>query len=319
MPISTSPFSRGATLRGPAVISLGGVEIRTKGDVKLTPSVTAFKVETSEGGLVDERDDQVELKLTFTPVGIVNANIVAQLWPWVASPVGTSMFGATDKALTVTPVTGIGKISLHAVAVTKMPDITIASNKTSIGEVEVTALLKNNVGWENAAARWTVETVTAPELTAVSPASILTYPARIVWGEAAPWATIRSREGVTFSFDMGSPSPDLEDENGIVDYLLGETGASCKFNPIGCGVADAFTALAAEGAGRCRGASRYSAAAALSVQASQVGGLSVAFASAYLKSFPLDWGLTANRFGDIVLQSIRTAGAVATVGVVAAA
>lgn len=309
-------ITRGTVLRGPAVIQVGNSNpktIRTAGDIKVNMQLDTFDIPSSEYGNIDQRRGNVKIELTFQPVGTVTSDMLDILYPHLALPVGASLFGTTDTKWTIQPVAGLGKIELHACAVTKMPDIVVSATKTSFGEVTVTAILKNATAWDNAAARYTyTASGSAPTLAAIDTALIPTIPAAVSWGSIL--SSVKTTDGVIVSFDMQT-NDEESDEDGIFDVTLGNIAASAKFTPVAGATESALlTALGLQGNGIFRGTS--TTGANLTIAAVRPGGLKVVIPSARLSELPLTYGMQSRRFGEVTFRGYRTSGAAATVSIV---
>lgn len=312
-----STFTRGSTLRGPAIVEFNNTIIRTKGDVKVNLALETFSLDSSETPNIDERISGIPCSIEFEPVGIINAGIVNTLFSPLTAIVGSSLFGTQDKPCTITPISGKEKITFHCCAITKMPDIFFSATKTALGPAGITAILKNSTEWSNAAARLTIADVAAPQLAAYDPTEIPTNAARIAWGTSAPWTTISSREGVVISFDMAT-EPEITDEHGLVDMVLAGIVARARFSPMGANVAQALAALAIQGEGVARGASLAARAKKLVVESASPGGLKATINKAASKTLPLIYGRSSPRFSEFELVSLPTDGTVATVEIVQA-
>jgi hypothetical protein len=310
-------YTRGSTVRGPALVALGANTIRTKGDVKVTLAFETFNIESAEAPIIDERLSGIPVTIDFDPVGEVTSGLLSAMFAPLSAVVGSSLFGVSDTACTITPLSGTDKITFHCAAITKMPDIIISATKTTLGSMTITAILKNATAWSDAAARLTVATVTAPTVAAIDLATIPTNPAKIKWGATAPWTTLQSREGVTITFDMQTED-DVTDEDGLVDKVLSGVTAKATLSPMGCSAAQAITAFALQGTGVVRGASLAARAQQLEIESAVVGGLKVVMPKATLKNLPLLYGRTSPRFGDFEFVSLPSSGTVATVSIVAA-
>ena len=309
-------ITRGSVLRGPAIIEVGSTSpktIRTAGDIRCNMRLDTFDIPSSEYGNIDQRRNNVVIELSFTPVGTVDADMLALFLPHLSLPIGGSLFGASDTKWTIKPVAGPGKIELHAAAVTKMPDLVISATKTSFGEVTVTALLKNATEWDNAAARYTYTgSGSALSPAAISTAAIPTIPASVTWGTIL--SGIKTQDGVTVSFDMET-NEEESDEDGIFDVTLRNLQASAKFTPVSGATESALvTALGLQGTGILRGTS--TTGADLTIAAVRPGGLQVVIPSARLAEVPLTWGMESRRFGELTFRGYRTSGAAATVSIV---
>jgi hypothetical protein len=309
-----SGYTRGSTLRGPAIITLGTTQIRAK-DIKVNMGFETFNVPSEISERADERITGVPVTIEFTPIGVITAGIITALWGNLSSAIGTELFGTSDTACIITPLTGLEQITFHCAAITKMPDIIISATKTSIGSMVITCILKNATEWTDAAARLTVAASVSAPSSALDMTTIPTNAARIQWGEDSPWTTLQSREGVTVSFNMATDN-DITDEFGLVGMALAGIDASAKFSPMGCNVTQALTKLALQGTGVARGTSLAGRAEELTVQSALAGGLEVVIPTAALKNMPLLYGRTSPRFSDFELVSLPTTGVVATVGLV---
>lgn len=313
-------FTRGSTLRGPAYITFGGQTIRTAGDIKVVFGINTFDVPSSEFGTIDKRRNSISISLTFTPVGIVSADMIPVLWPHLALNAGDSLFGASDDACVISPLNGSGRITLHNCAVTKMPNIVVSATKTSIGECTITSLLANATDWSNAAARFTyAPSFNVDDLGAIDTTAIPTMPARVQWGSASPWTTILSGEGVDLSFDMAT-TDEQTDEDGIVDMFVSTITPSATFIPIGATEANWLARLGLQGtdeasANVLRGTPLTGKQ--LTVAASRAGGLQVVVPNCTVAQLPFAYGLSSRRIGAVTLTGFRTSGAAATITVVA--
>ncbi len=308
-------IKRGSVLRGPAIIKLGNHIIRTAGDIQLSMGLDTFEIPSSEFGPIDQRRNNVMLSATFTPVGEVTADMLALYWPHLALPIGVSLFGATDIACDIVPVTGKEMLKFKAAAVTQMPNIIISATKTSLGEMTITGLLANEANWDAEAARYEyTPNGSAPNLGAIDVNNIATMPARVNWGDG--FTDLKTGEGVTVAFAMETNDEEC-DEDGIFDVTLGNITASATLTPLNTTVGALLARMGLQGSNVLRGTS--TAGFDLSVQASRQGGLKVTIPSARLANLPLAYGMQSRRIGELTLQGFRTSGAAATVGIVSAA
>lgn len=309
-------YTRNSTIRGPAIVTVGSNHIRTKGDVKVSIGLDTFGIETAEYGKIDERLSNVPIRIEFEPVGLVSAGQIALFYAPLALTLGESLFGDSDVACTITPLTGLEPVTFHAAGILKMPDIFISATKTTFGPISIGAILKNSTDWTDAAARLTTAaTGDVPVVGDFDLTMIPTYAARIKWGDVSPWSVLQSREGVAISFDMQT-EPDSTDEDGIVDYILSGMSAKATFSPMGCNVQQMIAKLAVQGSGVMRGASLAGRAMQLEVESAVAGGLKVTIPKAALKSAPMLYGPKSPRFGDVELISLPSTGTVATVEIV---
>ena len=319
-----------AIVRGPAVVEFSGgsggsawtYTFRTKGDVTFDHETQAFDVESSELGVIDRRAQEIVATVKFTPVGVVDANGVAILWPHLSKLPGASLFPnstAGDTTVKIRPVAGSANgvydtIVLGNAAVTKMPDIVISAVKTQVGEVEVRGILENGEDWGEGA-HWYNDNTGAPTLSTLSPSSIPTTPGTVAWGSV--WTDIKTTEGVTISFDMQTQD-ETEDEEGIYDITLTGLSAKATLTPVAGFELNGIASQLHLYDDQLRGGSipRNN----LVVTSRDVGGLAVTVYNASLRQLPLAYGATSRRVGQLTFEGARgTGNAVAAVSIVAAA
>lgn len=316
-----------AIVRGPAVVEFSGgsgasawtYTFRTKGDVTFNHETQAFDVESSELGVIDQRASEIMATVKFTPVGVVDADGVAILWPHLAKLPGQSLFGSGDVTVKIRPVAGSthsdDTIHLANAAVTKMPDIVISAVQTQVGEVEVRGILADDDDWD-VHSHWWSDSDGAPTLETLSPSNIPTTPGTVAWG--GYYTNIKTAEGVTISFDMQTQD-EVEDEEGIYDITLTGLSAKASLTPVaGASVGDFASELGLYDVEFLRGSSipRHD----LVVTSRDAGGLAVTVYNAALRQLPLAYGATSRRVGQLTFEGLRgTGNAVAAVSIVAAA
>lgn len=319
-----------ALVRGPAILEFkwktgsGSVavtntyRIRTKDDVVFTPETRTFDVESSELGIIDRRAEEKLATCTFTPVGVVDADGIALLWPHLAKFPGQSLFGAKDVELTVWPVAGAaatshdyGMVVMENVAVTKMPSIQLSPTKTAIGQVEVRGILSDDHIW-GCDTHWYLTDDNAPTLAALNPASIVTAPANLAWGD---WENIRTKDGVTIEFEMGTQD-EVEDEGGVYDITLTDLKARARFTPVAGWDMESVGERLHNQDDLYRGGSVFRAD--LTATSKEAGGLIVNLFGCSLLTMPMTYGATSPRLGELTLEGLRgTGNAVASISIAA--
>lgn len=306
--------TRGLTMKGPAIITRNGIVFRTvKIDVSL--AMETFAIEGDAAPVIDERLKNIPIEISFTPVGMVTAEIVAALFAPLSMAVGSSLFGAVDVPAVITPLTGKEPVTFYCTGFTSIPDVIWSTQKTTFGPVKLTAILANGKEWNDLAARMTVGTdVSAPTLAEIDPAVIPTHPARVRYGSASPWDELGNRSGVVASFALQA-DPDEEDEMGIFDYTHGGVKVSVKLNPVGVNVAQVLTEVQLQGEGVHRGMSLASRAKELAVESAYDGGLDLVIAKAVLKPGQIIYGRGQERFGDVDFSALQTTGVPAVVSI----
>lgn len=362
---------------GPCLLSYDGATFRSKGDVKLDPTIDTFVIENDLYGPVDLRVGDQPLKVTFTPEGrfadlsvlfpylsadlgslitpiytcgavVAAANTVAVAATTlpVATPVsfgttGTMPGGVTaatlyylsanaggvrtlhtnaaDAATAANPVditsTGDGtlrfvvqkalvilgndgtRITLHNVALTKMPTINAKSKETLWGEVEFEAFAKNGVPRTTANSVLTEDTAAFAD-SGFDPADIITQPYSLTWG-AAPWAAIYTKNGFTIENTLNLAVVE-DDASGIISRRLVSVGFTAKAQPMGIDFATLRAKLNIDGAAAIRG--RSLAGDNLNIEGT---GVYMRLYAAALVGGPAQWKTDLERTGELTWQATR--------------
>ncbi|MFH0907195.1 MAG: hypothetical protein V1929_00330 [bacterium] len=314
----TTP-ARSSILRGPASIMLGGSTIYTQGDIKCSFAIETFPVMSAAYGQTDERLKDITIKLSFTPAGQWTTALLAVLYPWTNPTPGSSVFGATDAAVTLWPLNGTEKIVFTAGAVTKMPGLVLSATKTAYKEMEITCLLKNSADRSAADALYTLTATAAYTDATYAIAEIPTVPytAAITGEIAAPWDSFIGEQGFEFDFNL-KLNPTVLDGIGTVDMTHGGVDATCKLKPVGITVAQVLTRLKIQDTGVKIGMAMSSAAADLTVTGGS-GNPIVVLKNARMKMASQIYGPQALRHDGIEFAATRPAGtgAIVTLGSVA--
>ncbi len=229
-------IDRTTTIEGPARLTYDGETFWSKGDITVTPAVERFSIETSRFGTVDERLSDKSLIISFEPSGRFDAGLAAVLWRYAAVEVGTSIYGATDKPLVINTLAG-KQHTIHNAALTSMPDINLSVAQTIQGDVEFTGILANNTDPTNAAAYYTIASVTYPGDTGFDVSDIITNPYATAWGSTAPFDDFHTEEGWSVSFDLSLRNKGV-DGLGTIDMTLQELKVTATSIPIGPTVDD---------------------------------------------------------------------------------
>lgn len=306
------------TLRGAAILEFtGGTILRSAGDIKTSIGVRTFDIPSSETRRVDQRLDQVDIAITFQPVGEVTAGQIALLFGMLAKTRGQSILGATDVTCAIKPKAGGEAITLTSVYVAKPPAITIKSTATTLGEVTIRGILPISTDWSNATSRFTyAAAASAPTLSAIDPALIPTSAAVLAWGSESPYTAIKTGEGVVVDWDVGTID-DIVDGDGLVDVWLDRFLPKVRvISPRGLTVKNLLDRMLLQGTGAGRGKSILSKAVDLSVQGADVGSLKVEVPNCLLKNLPLSQGIVTRWIGDLELEGADDEGANATVSIV---
>lgn len=291
------PLSRTSFIRGPAIVQFDGATFYTKGDVEVEIGLATFGVETSIHGKVDDRVSERSVRVRFTPSGEWEALTV--LWPYASTAIGSSIFTASDKPLVIQGADG-RKVTIQAAAVTKMPDITLSTTKTLIGQVEFSGVGKDAVAWTTANSL-IAEASNAFSDTTFDPANIKTQPYTAAWGAVSPWSSFETLEGFTVSFETAFGDV-ATDTDGIIDMTLGGLSVVARCQPVGITAAQMIAAAGIQDTGAYRGRSLQTGANDLVISAS---GVVVRVKKANIRSAGLRWGNTTHRIGEIEFVATR--------------
>lgn len=239
---------RSSILRGPAIVQMGGQSFYSKGDIKVTPEVSTFPVASSIYGKAGERLSDIMIKISFTPVGMWTTSLLAVMFPHTNPTIGSSLFGASDTAVTLHPTNGSEKIVFSCGAVTKMPGLILSAIDTSFKEMEITCLLKNNADRSAADALFTISDDAFVD-TSFALSSIFTVPYTTSLASASsPWDAISTEAGVEIDFDQQN-SPVVVNGLGTVDMSLSGLDITVKFKPVGMTVAQVLSQMKLQGTG----------------------------------------------------------------------
>lgn len=180
------PISRAQILQGPCQIQFAGSTFYSKGDVTVKINDKTFNVISDAIGLVDYRDDDFMADISFEPDGQVTTALLAVLFPFIQSGIlpGTSVYGATDRALIVWCRDG-SKHTFANVALTKQPTFMASAIKTAFGSCTFRALRPLASPWTTKIATFATGT-TYPGDSAYTLANIITTPFLARWENSTP-------------------------------------------------------------------------------------------------------------------------------------
>ena len=294
-------INRSTVVRGPAVIIHDTITYYTEGDVTVNVSKKKFKINSSFGELGSRLDD-IEIKISFKPVGVWTAALVLKSHPYFGTTQGASIYTGTDKTCVVHGIEG-EKLTFAASAITKLSDLWFSATKTLFdGTMEITCIGKNNTAWDNAGKRVVQAAAAFPSHT-LDKTKILTRNCSAAWNSLTFANTV---DGFKASFDL-KLNPETEDGEGIYDYTFESIAAKVTFTPVGKTMTETLTALNIQDTGVLRGA-EDPATSDLTITGT---GIYAAFYEMALDESSLMWGASAKRIGQLSFSSTRrfTAGA----------
>jgi len=286
-------------IRGPAVIKRGSTVLYVNGDIVATPVRNTIEQTVDSIGFRDDREDNFRWEIAFTPAGIAHVNYFNELYPTAyRTPIpGTDIFGAVATDVIIWTLAG-QQITFKRSALTKMPDLNLAAGRQLFGEAQYTALGSITEGWDVAGHFASAASVAFND-TSFDPPHLKTLVYAAAWGATAPWDSISTQDGITFSFDL-SLSEVPSDAYGIASMTLSGVAVSAKCTPHGITEAQILAAIGADGTGAGRGRSIYRAGRANTL--ALTAGAANPFVNLYgaaIKSIPLQAGVEANRSGEM--------------------
>lgn len=279
---------RTTIIRGPGTATFGTVALYDAAGITADIETSSSDIVSSVSGKLDTiKMDQIG-KISLTPCGQISADIIAALFPHQSPVIGASIFGATDVALAVHSVAGT-KVTFHAAALTKCPDLILSPAKTAFGgNAEFTALVAKGKAPGDTGGLYTVASGTYAGYPLNTGLTGHVYTA--TWGSFSITDTI---DGWTVSVEL-SVSPISVDTLGTIDMVLTGVTVRAKCKPVGPTEA---TLLAALPALTARGQSLATADDLVITAASP--GLTATLKNASLVTGPLAWGTTELRIGEI--------------------
>jgi hypothetical protein len=261
-------IQRSTIVRGPCQAQYGGVTIYSKGDISLPLNLKTFDLPTDSFGIVDKRVDAIDATAQITSSGAM-ISLLPLLSSYATKNIGDSIFGA-DTPLTIWTRAGV-KLVFAAAALTKLPDITFASNKTLLGAMTFTFLHADNTDWSAANSLVAVTQAAYPGDAGFDVSQIITQKYGHAWGAVVPWSAFETETGGVMSFNV-EIEPVTIDSCGIVDYTLKNLSVMYKCKPVGIAETDYITALLAQGAGASRGRSLKASANHLNISGTGIYG-----------------------------------------------
>lgn len=286
---------------GPGYFTFNGYQLQMEAAWNVSDEPTQFKVTTNLQGDVDWREDDTVAKLIAKPLGIWGANAIGKLYPYQPSMLGQLVFPTTDQTLVIQTAAG-ESITFAAAALTKMPTIQFAGNKTLFGNAEWTLLRRMDEASTTAGAMYTLAASTYTE-PALNPQLILTAAATLNFGTLTGIAT--EEDGVTFTPTV-TLTPRKTSLAGTANYMITAVGATVEFTPEGLTESDLYNSLhPLQGTGTGRGTSLAGIGGALTVTSVVAGGPTLTLPLAAPTKSSLRFDPKTGRVGRVTLQAMR--------------
>lgn len=286
-------FDRTTILRGPCKIAYNSQTFYSKGGVTLTQTNTTFDKESDAYGPVSKAKTDFQIVVEFEPVGEIEA--LTTLYSYGNTLMGSGIYGATDKTLTITSAGTNGTYTIKNAAITQIPSIRLTAGNTAFGSVQFTGLL--SIGGDPAEIEDYMEISAGATVgTLFDPSKIITAPYTATLGALDPFM---SEAGFEIAFDLGL-SPILVDGIGTVDMALQSLGATITCIPTGIS-STAFQTFFDE-----LSAGKDLASSALEIETLTVGGLNFQCAAVQVLDLASRFSPSENRLGQLTMAAKRT-------------
>jgi hypothetical protein len=292
------PITRTTLLAGPAAAIWNGHTYFAQSGILVTPALELAAVDSDAQGVLDSTATGAPVTIKFTPSAPF-ADLIA-LYPWLDGVPGTSLFGASDSPLVLIAANGV-RLTFAAAAIVQMPDLTLSTNGSVAGAVIFLALGARALPITAANRLVSIDTSEFPGLPAAPPQ--LSDDFQITWG-GAPWAALRTLDGVKVAFAMKS-SPVPSAANALLDMTLDSLAVSVRFTPstpTGPVEADVFAALQLQGADATPGRLLSTEARILTIAGEH---LFLQLPLAQLTGGPLLFDAVHPRLGELVFTAGR--------------
>jgi hypothetical protein len=289
-------------LRGPARVTYDEVVFYTEGDVRLDLRTRTGEARVAEIGPLERFMDDVELTVSFEPVGTWAAPLLAVLYPYSNPLPGQSLFAGGDQPLVINSADGV-QLTLPAAALTQMPALRLTGGRTTFGTATFRALTAAGAARSTSDSLYQVNTA-AWTMPALDRAQLVAGPVSAAWGADEPWNALQTVDGFEIAFPLKLQEDTLDDV-GVADLLVVEVGALARFVPAGPTAAALLAAARVQGAGADRGVSLFTNAVDLQLTGA-TGGPAVTLRYAVLvDDVPLAWSVRAPRLGRVTLAAQR--------------
>ena len=302
---------------GPGHLLWGGATTGSGDTIAWTPLHTLFckkidakvvtkwnNIEPAGWGRIDRRKGDEMVTLHISSAGGLTAAVMALLWPYGATTMGTSIFGASDTPIGVATMAG-QQLVLWCAAITKMPDIMLGANGMVYSDFEVTGIIRNSTDRANSKALYTLSAVAFSAQTENKPtiADFVTLPTVATWGTTAP-EVIQAKSGWHISFEMPL-SWQVSADYGTFDARFDKMEVRAKCLPIGF-AESRWADLYIQGTGGAIGSSgRVQADLTLVQGTAAAGGITVVLKNASFDDANMQFGENMDRIQELAMIARR--------------
>jgi len=280
--------------RGPGRLTLGSTVIDTKDGIALTQDGATDDITSDLSGFLGNIRTEFALNVAATPYGRITKTLLDELYPaWMRTPViGSSVYGASDTPCVIQSRAGM-KLTLFCAAVTAPPPLVLSTVQTAFGQMQIAAILANGKLPGEADALVKVEAAAwSGDVQQERPQTGGQYTATL--GNAITFGDTLNGFNVEFAPTM---EPVQSDNGGTIDYTFGGIRPAARFQPLDKSEADIIGLL---GLNKPRGSFTGSG---LDLVIAGTTGLTLTLRNVDVVQGPLNWGVTALRAGDLLVQA----------------
>jgi hypothetical protein len=313
-----SGINRTQLVLGPGHLLFGGAPTGSGDSIAWTPTNTLFckkataqikttwrEIAPGGYGRIDRRKGDEVVTLHCSSEGGFNSAVMALLWPYGGTAIGTSIFGSADVPIGFNSLAG-QQLVLWNAAITKMPNITLGASKPIYGDFEITGVIRQSLPRTDTMALYTISAVTFSALTMNKPtlADFLTLPTVATWSIGSPEVITPARGGweITFSeaFDWQT-----SDDFGTYDARFRSLEVRAKCIPINYSESR-WADLKAQGTGNDIGTSaRIQADLTLVCGGAGAGGPTLVLKNASFDEAPMQWEDNKDRIESLTMIARR--------------
>jgi hypothetical protein len=253
-------MNRCALIRTPSRIAFAGASFFTKDAQEVKINQDTIEIKTDAHGKVDERVIDVMAVATGTPEGRWSAAIIAALWPYSNTTVGTDVYNLVGGTDTDTPCefhcSDSSLVTLIAAAITKMPSLKFSSKESLVGQVEITGVRGNDMAWDDADSLISVAATGGDIADATfAPALIKTQPyTGVLTGVSGFDTGFDTEDGFEFVPEVKLQDGETNNVGKITKHFV-EASALVKCKPVGPTIDQILAAAYVQDTGASRGQS----------------------------------------------------------------
>ncbi|MDR2981990.1 MAG: hypothetical protein LBV12_07050 [Puniceicoccales bacterium] len=285
-------IDRQTIIIGPGYLTYDGISFLSSENITVDIPRTLFQVTSNGYGDIDSRTEDMQIAVNCTPLQWTNLDM---FFPYANQQIGTSVYGGTDRPLSIIPRNGANSgIVLANAAVTTMPTITLSAIKPALGQMTFTGLIANNADPNDPASYFTTGDVgTFPNY------DLAKIPNEIYTGN---WGTALQNFGAYEGFVI-EPQLNLEDvkpdDYGTVDKILTSLGCTVRVTPMNLTYAQILAAFTTSGIGKTLQKND------LIVQGKSTGSPMFTLKNTLLESSGGVYGNNARRVGEVLFRNVR--------------